>query len=67
MPRRWTPLHEDIKVPVFKNVIYAMKILFKADKTLLPAAIIAQVSTQVFSLFFQGVLFLKVLLNIFLG
>ncbi len=67
MPRRWTPLHEDIKVPVFKNVIYAMKILFKADKTLLPAAIIAQVSTQVFTLFFQGVLFLKVLLSIIQG
>ena len=67
MPRRWTPLHEDIKVPVFKNVIYAAKIIFKADKTLIPAAIIAQVSTQVFTMFFQGVLFLKVLLNIIQG
>ena len=67
MPRRWIPLHEDVKVPVVKNVIYAMKILFKADKTLVPAAIIAQVSTQVFTMFFQGVFFLKVLMNIIQG
>lgn len=44
-----------------------MKILFKADKALVPVAVIAQVSTQVFTLFFQGVLFLKVLLNIIQG
>ena len=67
MPRRWVPIHEDVKVPVIKNVIYAAKIIHKADKSLLPAAIIAQVSTQVFTLFFQGVLFLKVLLNIIQG
>ncbi len=67
MPRRWTPLHEDIKVPVLKNVWYAMKIIFKADKAIIPVAVIAQVSTQVFTLFFQGVLFLKVLLTIIQG
>ncbi len=66
MPR-WVPVHDDIKVPVFKNIFYAMKILNKADKSLLPAAIIAQVATQVFTLFFQGVLFLKVLLTIIEG
>ena len=67
MARRWVPLHEDVKVPVIKNVIYATKIIFKADKSLIPVAVIAQVSTQVFTLFFQGVLFLKVLLNIIQG
>lgn len=67
MPRRWVPVHEDIKVPVLKNILYAVRILHKADKTLLPAAIIAQVSTQVFTLFFQGVLFLKVLFGIIEG
>ena len=67
MPRRWVPLHEEVKVPVIKNVIYAAKIIHKADKSLIPAAVVAQVSTQVFTLFFQGVLFLKVLLNIIQG
>ncbi|MBE6720562.1 MAG: ABC transporter ATP-binding protein [Ruminococcaceae bacterium] len=65
MPR-WVPPHEE-KVPVFKNVIYAMKILHKADKTVMPFAILAQTSTAVFTLFFQGVLFLKVLLSIIEG
>ena len=65
MPR-WVPPHEE-KVPVLKNVIYAMKILHKSDKSVIPAAILAQTSTAVFTLFFQGVLFLKVLLSIIEG
>ena len=65
MPR-WVPPHEE-KVPVLKNVLYAMKILHKADKSVIPAAILAQTSTAVFTLFFQGVLFLKVLLSIIEG
>ena len=62
----WVPAHEE-KVPVMKNIIYAMKILHKSDKTVIPFAILAQTSTAVFSLFFQGVLFLKVLLSIIEG
>ncbi|MBR3149697.1 MAG: ABC transporter ATP-binding protein [Eubacterium sp.] len=65
MPR-WVPPHEE-KVPVFKNMIYALKILHKSDRTVIPAAVLAQTSTAVFSLFFQGVLFLKVLLTIIEG
>ena len=65
MPR-WVPAHEE-KVPVVKNMIYAMKILHRADKTVMPFAILAQTSTAVFTLFFQGVLFLKVLLSIIEG
>ena len=67
MPRHWRPLHEDIKVPVFKNILFAIKICFKADKTLMLSAILAQTSYFVFAHFIQGVLFLKVLLNIIEG
>ena len=66
MPRRWVPAHEE-KVPVFKNVRYALHILRTSEGMLLPAAIVAQISTEVFTLFIQGVLFLKVLLNIIQG
>lgn len=66
MPRRWIPVH-DIKVPVFKNVLYAAKIIYKADKTVIPFAILTNVSNEVFKLFVQGILFLKVLLGIVTG
>lgn len=65
--RRWVPVHENIKVPVFKNIFYAIKILFKADKSMVISQIIAQCAYTVFTLFFQSVLFLKVLLNIIEG
>ncbi|MBQ9517028.1 MAG: ABC transporter ATP-binding protein [Eubacterium sp.] len=65
MPR-WVPPHEE-KVPVLKNMIYAIKVLHKADKTVIPFAILSQTATSVFTLFFQGVLFLKVLLSIIEG
>ncbi|MBR7060241.1 MAG: hypothetical protein IKI34_00700, partial [Eubacterium sp.] len=67
MPRGWMPLHEDVKVPVMKNILFAIKICFKADKSLMLSAILAQTSFSIFSLFIQGVLFLKVLLNIIEG
>lgn len=67
MPRPWMPLHEDIKVPVLKNILYAVKILNKADRTLILSAIFSQTSFSIFSQFIQGVLFLKVLLNIIEG
>ncbi|MBR3737254.1 MAG: ABC transporter ATP-binding protein, partial [Eubacterium sp.] len=67
MARHWMPLHEDVKVPVMKNILFAIKICFKADKSLMLSAILAQTSFSVFSLFIQGVLFLKVLLNLIEG
>lgn len=66
-PGRWVPVHEKVDVPVFKNVLYAIKILHKADKTIMPSVIIAQLATEVFSNFIQGVLLLKVLLGIIEG
>ncbi|MFR5876772.1 MAG: ABC transporter ATP-binding protein [Eubacterium sp.] len=67
MPRRWVPVHEDIKVPVLKNIWYASKIMHKCSKSIMPAAIIEQIAFSVFTQFIQGVLFLKVLLNIIEG
>lgn len=67
MARRWVPIHEDIKVPVFKNILYAIKILNKADKMMLLSCVIAQGVFTVFSTFVQGVLFLRVLLNLIEG
>lgn len=66
-PGRWVPLHEDIKVPVMKNILYAAKIMFKADKSIMFACTFAQLSYSVFANFVQGVLFLKVLLGIIEG
>lgn len=64
---RWVPVHEDIKVPVFKNLAYAVKLLFKADKSMLIWGVVAEVSSQLFTRFFQSVLFLKVLLSVIDG
>lgn len=63
-PGRWVPLHEDIKVPVVKNIIYATKIMHKSDKFIMPISVIALITGMVFSNFVMGVLFLKVLLGI---
>lgn len=68
MPQgRWVPLHEDVKVPVVKNILYAAKIMYKSDKAIMPAAVFAQTSYFVFVNFFQAVLFLKVLLSLIEG
>lgn len=63
----WIPVHEDVKVPVFKNIFYACRILWKADKSFLLAQILAQCAYIIFTLFIQGVLFLKVLLRVIEG
>lgn len=68
MPRgRWVPLHEDIKVPVVKNILYAAKIMYKSDKSIMFACTFAQLSYSIFANFVQGVLFLKVLLGVIEG
>lgn len=68
MPQgRWVPLHDDVKVPVVKNILYAAKIMYKSDKVIMPAAVFAQTSYFVFVNFFQAVLFLKVLLSLIEG
>lgn len=63
----WIPVHEDIKVPVFKKIIYALKILYKCHKPFMFWQILAQCSYMIFTLFIQSVLFLKVLLSVVEG
>lgn len=57
-------MHPDIKVPVFKNIIYALKLVWECDKKLLLGYIANGFAANIFSLFVQNILFLKVLLNI---
>lgn len=59
----WIPRQSNEKVPVFKNMLYAVKILWKAHKPFLIWQIIAQCSYIIFTLFIQSVLFLNVLLS----
>ncbi|MBO4338793.1 MAG: ABC transporter ATP-binding protein [Clostridia bacterium] len=62
MPR-YIKLHEDVKVPVLKNVVYALKLCLKADKWLMLGYIIGLTAEQFFALFIQNILFLKTLLT----
>lgn len=64
---RYIQLHEQTKVPVVKNIIYAVKLVWQADKRLLLGYILSYVSSAIFSLFIQNILFLKVLLTLIDG
>ncbi len=64
---RWIKLHEDIKVPVFKNVIYALKLVWEADKKLFLCYLFEMIIDNILSMFVQNILFLKVLLSIIDG
>lgn len=64
---RWVPKVNDSKVPVWKNIIYAFKILFKCSKTYMIWNIIDLCVYVLFINFFQSVLFLRVLLGIIEG
>lgn len=62
------PLRDpNIKVPVFKNIAYALKLVWQSDKRLLIGYIINGFSANIFALFIQNILFLKVLLGILDG
>lgn len=62
---RYIKLHENEKVPVFKNVIYALRLVCKADKRLLISYLISYIFDGVFVRYIQSILFLKVLLSLF--
>lgn len=64
---RWIPVHEKVKVPVMKNLIWAVKILFKADKWFILSGILSECAADFFKMFVQGILFLKVLLTVIEG
>lgn len=63
-PGRRLGIPEHEKVPVVKNIIFALKLVWKADKKLFICSLVNQAADQVFSLFVQNILFLKVLLGI---
>lgn len=61
---RIVEVSEHEKVPVFKNIVFAMKLVWKCDKNLLLGYLLNLIASQIFSRFLQNILFLKVLLNI---
>ena len=64
---RYIQLHEETKVPIFKNIMYAAKLVWKADRWLMIGRIFSHLTDSVFRLFIQNILFLKVLLTIIGG
>lgn len=58
---------EQQNVPVLKNVFYALKLVWKADKKLLIGYIMQEVFGNVFTWFIRNTLFLKVLLEVITG
>lgn len=52
---------------MFKNIIYALKLVWKTDKRLVISYFIELLTADVFELFIQNILFLKVLLTVIEG
>lgn len=52
------------KVPLVKNIAFALKLVWQADKKLLICSLANWIADSVFSLFVQNILFLKILLGI---
>lgn len=63
----WIPVHGDTKVSVFKNILYAVKIIYKAHKPYLFWNIFSEFTYVIFRTYIQSVLFLKVLLSVIEG
>lgn len=61
---RRPPRDPNIKVPVFKNISYALKLVWQCDKRLIISYLINNFAGNIFALFIQNILFLKVLLSI---
>lgn len=64
MYHRRLGMHEDKKVPVMKNIIFALKLVWECDKKLPISLLINMCADTIFSVFLQNILFLKVLLSI---
>lgn len=62
---RYIKLHEAEKAPVFKNVVYALRLVCKADGRLLVSYLVSYIFDDVFVRYIQSILFLKVLLSLF--
>lgn len=55
------------KIPVLKNILFALKLVWEADKKMLIGIFAAEISNNVLSMYVQNILFLKVLLSIIDG
>ncbi len=64
---RRIPLEETKGVPVFKNIVYALKTVWKCDKRLMLGYMLQSLTSTLFGQFLQNILFLKVLLGILDG
>lgn len=64
---RRIPLEETKGVPVFKNIAYAIKLVWKCDKRLMLSYLVNGFAYNLFSQYIQNILFLKVLLGILDG
>lgn len=64
---RRIPLEEARSVPVFKNIVYAVRLVWKCDKRLMIGHMLNSITAFLFGNFVQNILFLKVLLGIFDG
>ncbi len=62
--RRFGDFDRDKKVPVVKNVLYALKLVWQTDKRLVISLFVNMSADMIFSVFLQNILFLKVLLGI---
>ena len=57
-------LKDHKRVPLFKNMIFGLKLGWEADKRLLIGYLINMIASQIFALYVQSILFLKTLLGI---
>ena len=57
-------LKDHKRVPLFKNMVFGLRLGWEADKRLLIGYLINMIADQVFSLYVQNILFLKILLGI---
>ena len=64
---RYIQLHEQVKVPVFKNAAYAYRLVWKIDKRMAISYFLDLFTDNVFELYVKNILFLKVLLTIVEG
>ncbi len=61
---RFIKLHEEVKVPIFRNVFWAFRLVCKADYRLPLGTFISEFANSFMGLFVKNILFLKTLLTI---
>ncbi len=65
---RITPItREQNSVPVFKNIVYGLRLGFMCDKNLFLGYLLSQIMANIFSMYLQNILFLKILLEVIDG